>query len=122
MRKLTLAILLAGGCATAPEISYEPARPAPATYVVTATCAQSCPWLDASSSDVYTTSDADAARGRFVVDGDRYLTTEPDIGDRMRPQVRETADGWDPATPHANVDLTFGAPDGTWVHLSIYEE
>jgi hypothetical protein len=110
MRKLALAALLAGGCTAAPEVSFAPLH----GYIVTATCAQSC-----DTSDLYTTTDADAARGRFVIDGDLYLATEPSIGDRMRPQIRDVADGWNPADPHANVDLIFGAPDGTWVHLSI---
>ncbi len=122
MRKIAIALAFAAGCAgealpneTAATVNA--GTKGPMIYVVSATCNVSCPWIESAPSDVYTTSDPDAARGRFVVDGDAYAATEPSIAEEFRNRIRYQIDKWQPGE---DLEMTRGASDGTWVHLIIH--
>lgn len=118
MRRFILALAFsAGGCASGPLTASETSKPETMIYTVTATCNVSCPWTESAPSDVYTTTDPDAARGRFVFDGDAYAATEPSIGPAFRDRVRYQIEKWQPGE---GLEMTRGASDGTWVHLIIH--
>lgn len=90
-------------------------------YVVAAVCGGACPWLPeaGSTSDVYTTTDPDAARGRYVFDADAWGAYEPDR-DRagsLRSLARRVADNW---TPGTSSEIDTVRTDGLALRLGLY--